>query len=226
MRAMVFANKSMASRGNLAEQTRRWLDEAGTTPPGNGVERELWEACPLQPLKANPTSFRRLAHTAADLGMSVTLCRGTQARMPHAGEVHLFGSQKYPRRCGGSALVSFLVVLHVLPLFILHQRPWDCASAERHLTRPAGPYRGGGDVNDNPKQALQGPTMVAAMSAAEREEHEGRALKLRKAMGENLGDDVEGEDISARERRLNLIRCEPASAKRCSSRVQRNAFWL
>lgn len=48
--------------------------------------------------------------------------------------------------------------------------------------------------------------MVAAMSAAEREEHEDRALKLRKAMGENLGDDVEGEDVSARERRLNLIR--------------------
>lgn len=44
VRAMVFANKSMASRGNLAEQARRWLDEAGTTPPGNGVERELWEA--------------------------------------------------------------------------------------------------------------------------------------------------------------------------------------
>ena len=46
VRAMVFANKSMASRGNLAEQARRWLDEAGTTPPGNGVERELWEARP------------------------------------------------------------------------------------------------------------------------------------------------------------------------------------
>ena len=52
--------------------------------------------------------------------------------------------------------------------------------------------------------------MVAAMSAAEREEHEGRALKLRKAMGENLGGDVEGEDVSARERRLNLIRCAGA----------------
>ncbi|KAK9833449.1 hypothetical protein WJX81_006415 [Elliptochloris bilobata] len=94
VRAMVFANKSMASRGHLVEQARRWLDKAGTTPPGNGVERELWE----------------------------------------------------------------------------------------------------------------GATMVAAMSAAEREEHEGRALKLRKAMGENLGDDVEGEEPSARERRLNLIR--------------------
>ena len=53
--------------------------------------------------------------------------------------------------------------------------------------------------------------MVAAMSAAERDEHEDRALKLRKAMGENLGDDVEGEDLSARERRLNLIRCAPVT---------------
>jgi len=49
--------------------------------------------------------------------------------------------------------------------------------------------------------------MVAAMSAAERGEHEDRALKMRKAMGENLGDDVAGEEPSARERRLNLIRC-------------------
>jgi len=44
VRAMVFANRAMASRGHLNEQARRWLDEAGTTPPGNGVERELWEA--------------------------------------------------------------------------------------------------------------------------------------------------------------------------------------
>ncbi len=44
VRAMVFANRAMASRGHLIEQARRWLDEAGTMPPGNGVERELWEA--------------------------------------------------------------------------------------------------------------------------------------------------------------------------------------
>lgn len=52
--------------------------------------------------------------------------------------------------------------------------------------------------------------MVAAMSAVEREEHEEKKLKMRKAMGENLGDDVEGEEPSAKERRLNLIRCSPA----------------
>jgi len=53
----------------------------------------------------------------------------------------------------------------------------------------AGPDNGGGDVG------------------GERDEHEDRALKMRKAMGENLGDDVAGEEPSARERRLNLIRC-------------------
>ena len=66
--------------------------------------------------------------------------------------------------------------------------------------------------------------MVAAMSAAEREEHEDRALKLRKAMGENLGDDVEGEDVSARERRLNLIRCEPVMQARPHSRAEHSAL--
>ena len=57
--------------------------------------------------------------------------------------------------------------------------------------------------------------MVAAMSAVEREEHEEKKLKMRKAMGENLGDDVEGEEPSAKERRLNLIRCSPAECLEC-----------
>jgi hypothetical protein len=43
VRAMVFANKAMASRSALAQQAQNWLKEAGTLPPGNGVERELWE---------------------------------------------------------------------------------------------------------------------------------------------------------------------------------------
>ena len=43
VRAMVFANRAMATRAALQEQADRWLAEAGTTPPGNGVERGLWE---------------------------------------------------------------------------------------------------------------------------------------------------------------------------------------
>ena len=43
MRAMVFANKAMATRTALAQQAQNWLNEAGTLPPGNGVERDLWE---------------------------------------------------------------------------------------------------------------------------------------------------------------------------------------
>ena len=56
--------------------------------------------------------------------------------------------------------------------------------------------------------------MVAAMSAAERDEHEDRALKMRKAMGENLADDVAGESPDARTCRLNLIKsaCFPDPA--------------
>ncbi len=36
---------------------------------------------------------------------------------------------------------------------------------------------------------------------------EERALKMRKAMGENLADDVAGESVDSKQRRLNLIRC-------------------
>ena len=95
--------------------------------------------------------------------------------------------------CGSSALVSLLLLGVML---YCHDSPDNMQL--RRTMQTLNPV------------SQQGPTMVAAMSAAERDEHEDRALKLRKAMGENLGDDVEGENMSARERRLNLIRCEPA----------------
>ena len=41
----------------------------------------------------------------------------------------------------------------------------------------------------------------ALMSAAEREAYEEKKLKMRKAMGENLADAVEGEAPDARQRR-------------------------
>ncbi len=43
MRTMVFANKAMATRSNLERETGNWLNELGTLPPGNGVEKDLWE---------------------------------------------------------------------------------------------------------------------------------------------------------------------------------------
>jgi len=43
VRALLFANKAMVSRKALQEQADRWLAEVGTTPPGNGVERGVWE---------------------------------------------------------------------------------------------------------------------------------------------------------------------------------------
>ena len=36
VRAMVFANRAMSSRSNLEREAANWIDEAGTTPPGNG----------------------------------------------------------------------------------------------------------------------------------------------------------------------------------------------
>lgn len=94
VKAMVFANKAMATRGNLEREAANWLEDAGTTPPGNGSEQELWS----------------------------------------------------------------------------------------------------------------GNSCVTTMSATERSEYEDKKLKMRKAMGENLGDDVPGETIDAKQRRLNLIK--------------------
>ena len=43
VRALLFANKAMVTKKALEEQADRWLAEAGTLPPGNGVEKALWE---------------------------------------------------------------------------------------------------------------------------------------------------------------------------------------
>lgn len=39
------------------------------------------------------------------------------------------------------------------------------------------------------------------MSAVELEEYEAKKLKMRKAMGENLADDVDGETLDSKQRR-------------------------
>ncbi len=51
----------------------------------------------------------------------------------------------------------------------------------------------------------QGPPK-AGLSEADAAALEERALKMRKAMGENLSDDVADESPDARTRRLNLIK--------------------
>lgn len=47
---------------------------------------------------------------------------------------------------------------------------------------------------------------INAMSEEERKDYEEKKLKMRKAMGENLYDEVEGEDEESSIRRLNLLR--------------------
>jgi len=44
VRVMVFANKAMQSRAALQREADNWLAEAGTLPPGNGSEQDLWNA--------------------------------------------------------------------------------------------------------------------------------------------------------------------------------------
>ncbi|KAI3423194.1 hypothetical protein D9Q98_010716, partial [Chlorella vulgaris] len=100
VRAMVFANRAMQSRSALQREADNWLAEAGTVPPGNGAEQELWDGA----------------------------------------------------------------------------------------------------------RAGAGPSMdVSLMTGDELAEYEDRKLKMRKAMGENLNDGVEGEAEDSKQRRLKLI---------------------
>lgn len=43
IRALVVVNQALMSRQHLEEQADNWLREAGTTPPGNGIDRSEWE---------------------------------------------------------------------------------------------------------------------------------------------------------------------------------------
>lgn len=56
VRVMVFANKSMQSRAALQREADNWLAEAGTLPPGNGAEQELWNGS-SDTTSASTTSF-------------------------------------------------------------------------------------------------------------------------------------------------------------------------
>eukprot|EP00897_Mesotaenium_endlicherianum_P004008 jgi/Mesen1/3635/ME000020S03162 len=55
--------------------------------------------------------------------------------------------------------------------------------------------------------SLKGPNGAgtAAMSEEERTQYEEKKLKMRKAMGENLYDDVDGETLDSKERRMRLL---------------------
>ena len=45
IRALVVVNQALMSRQHLEEQAGNWLREAGTTPPGNGIDKSDWEVC-------------------------------------------------------------------------------------------------------------------------------------------------------------------------------------
>lgn len=44
VRVMVFMNKAMTTRENLEGEAMDWIEREGTLPPGNGAERDLWDA--------------------------------------------------------------------------------------------------------------------------------------------------------------------------------------
>ncbi|KAL0051688.1 hypothetical protein WJX82_000278 [Trebouxia sp. C0006] len=60
--------------------------------------------------------------------------------------------------------------------------------------------------NGPEKDLWDGQATAKVMSPAEMAEYEEKKLKMRKAMGENLHDDVQGEEPDSKQRRLNLIK--------------------
>jgi len=52
VRVMVFANRSMQTRESLQREADNWLAEAGTLPPGNGTESDLWRGAEAERLAA------------------------------------------------------------------------------------------------------------------------------------------------------------------------------
>eukprot|EP00798_Chlamydomonas_sp_ICE-L_P027155 gene27155-2389_t len=60
--------------------------------------------------------------------------------------------------------------------------------------------------NGADKARWEGRTDPSLMSADELAEYEEKKLKMQKAMGENINDDIEGEEVSSKQRRLNLIK--------------------
>lgn len=61
VRAMVFANRAMQSRAALQREADNWLAEAGTLPPGNGAEAELWDGGKTSSVDASLMSVDELA---------------------------------------------------------------------------------------------------------------------------------------------------------------------
>jgi len=59
---------------------------------------------------------------------------------------------------------------------------------------------------------------TTTMSAAELAAYEEKKLKMRKAMGENLGDAVPGETRDAAQRRCRLIRYQDVPTALCQKR--------
>ncbi|GMH45517.1 hypothetical protein BSKO_13474 [Bryopsis sp. KO-2023] len=61
VRPMVFMNRAMSNKTTLEKEAQNWIDEAGTIPPGNGVEQEIWEGVQLKDLKPEDMSEKELA---------------------------------------------------------------------------------------------------------------------------------------------------------------------
>ena len=83
IRALVVVNQALMSRQHLEEQAGNWLREAGTTPPGNGIDRSEWEVCSdlAMRLILQPSSMPCMCRTGMGVERAVFVCLLSQAAL-------------------------------------------------------------------------------------------------------------------------------------------------
>lgn len=101
VRALVVANRALMSRGHLEEQADNWLAQSGTLPPGNGVERDLWEVrFFLSPLPfPSPSLCRKVAASVLLHRFVLAVQLLWRCRTPKPEPAFSGSKDRYPERC-------------------------------------------------------------------------------------------------------------------------------
>ena len=83
IRALVVVNQALMSRQHLEEQARNWLREAGTPPPGNGIDRSEWEVCSHLAVRLLPPRSSMLCMCRVSMGFerAVSVCLLSRAAL-------------------------------------------------------------------------------------------------------------------------------------------------
>lgn len=173
--------QAMASRTNLERQAQAWLEEAGTTPPGNGVERAAWEGTQVDA-------------TATMSPAELAEYEDKKLKMRYAYLPNLCLSLRNSKVGHGTAS-RLTIDLEPMQTDALYLKLSDFAVG-------MGASVGAGVKVKVDLSSDQGAHEAILPYSFRRFTY----YSFRKAMGENLHDSVEGEAPDAAQRRLNLLK--------------------